>query len=292
MPLPGRAERAVRGRLRDLVELRPLLDEVPEQVAEGSIAEAYADIRRVLGVRMVVLVYRALAAQPGRLERAWDSLAANLAAGETQRNAASLEPPEIGAVEPLSRATLTVAGFDPSLLAGTLDGFDRANRLNLIGLTSLLTGAIGDPCADAAPAPPVAPGEMLPMADLAAVPHATLELLQRMSAPIAGPERPLVIPSLFRYFAHEPELLNAIWCSIEPAVTSHGFPTAVSAVSRRAQDLTMRLPYAITRTDDDETREIASRFVTTISAMIVTTRLLRVALRWDPSDAGGPSATR
>ncbi len=44
---------------------RPLLEEVSELAASGSVAEAYADIRRVLGVPMVVFVYRALAASPG-----------------------------------------------------------------------------------------------------------------------------------------------------------------------------------------------------------------------------------
>ena len=127
-----------------LSALPELLDEVPEHAAEGSVADTYADIRRVFGVPVVVFVFRALAVRPGRLERVWSSLAPNLAARETQRGAALLTAPEIGAVEPLSRARLTETDLDPRLLASTLDVFDRVNRLNLVGLTGLLAGAPGN----------------------------------------------------------------------------------------------------------------------------------------------------
>ena len=52
-------------------------------------------------------------------------------------------------------------------------------------------------------APSPQPREMLPMADLASLEPGTIALLQRMSAPVAGPEQPILIPSLFRYFAHD-----------------------------------------------------------------------------------------
>lgn len=257
----------------------PLLDEVSEQAALGSVASTYADIRRVLGVATVVLIYRVLAAEPGRLERAWGAIAANLAAADTQRVAASLDPPAVGDIEPLPRATFTAAGVDPALLAGTLDGFDCANRLNLIGLSALLAGVPGSPEADPAPAPPQAPRAMLPMADLGSLPLGTLDLLQRMSTPVAGPERPILIPSLFRYFAHDQDLLGALWHSIGPAVESDHFRGAVSAVQERARDLAEGLPYPVAQSDDRGTREIVTRFMTAIPGMIVTTKLLRLAFR-------------
>ena len=46
-----------------------------------------------------------------------------------------------------------------------------------------------------------------------------MTLLQEMSAPIAGPEEPLVIPSLFRYLAHDERLLQETWRSIAPVIT-------------------------------------------------------------------------
>lgn len=255
-----------------------LLEEVSEQTAAGSIADTYADIRRVLGVPMVVLVYRALAAQPGRLEHIWSVLAANLAARDTQRNAESICPPEIGSVEPVPRAFLTAARLDRALLADTLDAFDRANRLNLIGLTSLLVGAPGNPSADSTPGPSETPRKLLPMAELASLPQSTLELLQRISVPLAGPGPPIVIPSLFRYFAHDHELLEKIWHTIGHAITSDRFPSAVIKLSTHARVLAGRLPYSVPRVDDHDTREIATRFTTVLPAMIVTTNLVRLAL--------------
>ena len=257
----------------------PLIGEITERAARGSVADVYADIRRVLGVPMVVFVYRALAATPGRLERVWEALAPNLASVGAQRDAASLNPPECWKILPLRQAAFEVAGIDRSRLARTLDGFDRANRLNLIGLQALLAGTPGDRVAERREAPSAEPYEMLPMADLASLEPGTIGLLQRMSAPIAGPERPILIPSLFRYFAHDRDLLEAIWQSIGPTVENQRFPTAVTAITERAREHSRRLPHPVPRAHDRGTREILTRFVTTIPGMIVTTKLLRLALR-------------
>ena len=188
--------------------------------------------------------------------------------------------PEIGRVEPLPPETVALAGVDPHLLAATLDCFDRANRLNLIGLTTLLIGSPGNADVDPGPASPtVSPPELLPMADLGSIPPTRLALLREMSAPIAGPEEPLVIPSLFRYLAHDERLLQATWHSIAPAITDTRFQDAVTTISRHAQELGARMPHPVPRLDDRSAVRIVTRFVTTIPGMIVTTRLLRRALR-------------
>ena len=135
-----------------------LLAEVSEKAARGSVASTYVDIRRVLGVPTVVLVYRVLAVQPGRLEHVWGAIAPNLAVAATRRDARMLDAPEIGSVKQVPEETISAAGIDPVLLAATLDCFDRSNRLNLIGLTALLTGSPGNPAADPRRASPtVAP---------------------------------------------------------------------------------------------------------------------------------------
>ena len=122
------------------------------------------------------------------------------------------------------------------------------------------------------------------MADLGSIPQARLTLLREMSAPIAGPEEPLVIPSLFRYLTHDERLLQATWRSIAPAIRETRFQDAVATISRQAQDLGARMPHAVPRLDDHSAARIVARFVTTIPGMIVTTRLLRLALRVAPVD--------
>ena len=255
-----------------------LLGEVPEEAATGTVADTYAEIRRIFGVPMVMLVYRALAARPGRLEYVWDAISDNMAASETQRTSACLNPPEVGAAEPLPRASVARAKLDQAQLAATLDAFDRSNRLNLIGLTSLLEGTLGNPAADRSPAPPVRPREMLPAADLASLPHATLELLREMSAPIVGHQQPILVPSLFRYFAHDEHLLRAIALSLRPLVAGDDFPGAVTTVSQHARGVARLLPYPVERAHDGDTRKITARFLTALPSMIVTTALLRVIL--------------
>ena len=47
---------------------------ITEANATGEIAEIFADIRRVLRVDVVNLIWRHLATIPGALPRAWDSL--------------------------------------------------------------------------------------------------------------------------------------------------------------------------------------------------------------------------
>jgi len=255
-----------------------LLEEVSEEAARGSVADTYADIRRVLGVPMVVFVYRALAASPGRLERVWSVLRPSLVSVATQRNAESLDASTPGAVIPVDTEVLERARVSPRGLAVTLDAFDRANRLNLIGLEALLAGTRGDQAADRTEAQlSPTPAEMLPMANLNSLEPHTHALLQMMSARIAGPERPILIPSLFRYFAHDEGLLRAIWRSIGPVVEHGRFPESVASVRTRACELSSRLPYPVPSVDDGGTREITSRVAAMIPGMIVTTKLLRLA---------------
>ena len=194
------------------------------------------------------------------------------------------EAPEIGSVEPMPPETIAMAGVDPHLLAATLDCFDRSNRLNLIGLTTLLTGSPGNANVDPRPASPTEPREMLPMTDLESIPRTRVALLREMSAPIAGPEEPLVIPSLFRYLAHDERLLQATWHSIAPAIMDDHFQDAVTTISGHAQELGAQMPHPVPRLDDRSAVRIVTRFVTTIPGMIVTTRLLRRALRVAPVD--------
>ena len=111
---------------------QPPLLEVSEQAARGSVAKTFADIRRVLGIRMVVLIYRALAASPGRLEHIWDTW--RPISPPPKRSATrhrSIHRDRRGRAAATS--DLAAAGIDPALLASTLDGFNRANRLNLVG---------------------------------------------------------------------------------------------------------------------------------------------------------------
>ena len=64
----------------------PILEEVPEKAATSEIAAIYAELRAALGVPIVNLVFRNMAAVPGCLPWAWACLAP-LYRGETLHRA-------------------------------------------------------------------------------------------------------------------------------------------------------------------------------------------------------------
>lgn len=256
----------------------PALPEIVEAEARGSVAATYAAIRRVLGVEMVVLYYRVLAAEPGRVERVWAALEPNLASVAGRAAAAGLAPHGFALAAPLDARSLREGGLDVVAAPATVEAFDRANRLNLVALSALLHGAPGDPVADRAPAPALDPIPTLPLPALAALPPDARALLERISVPLAGPERPILVPSMLRVFAHDRALLAALWRSVGPPVESGDLAAAVDDLVVQARSAAERLPYPVAREADDETRGITARFVRTIPAMIVVCDLVRAAL--------------
>jgi len=260
------------------------LAEVPEAKADGLVAEVYDEIRRVTGVPTVAFVYRALAVEPEELAAAWADLAPNLSHPGVRASAARLDGSRAGRAARLPDAVVSV---DRSAAAATLAAFDRLNRLNLVGLTALLDGVDAPgaraPATDAAD--PIAGG--LPMADLDALPRATIALLERMSVPVSGPTRPILIPSLYRYFAADHALLAALWEAIRPVAESGALERAAAALRTEAGVLARTLPYGVRRLERDTARDVVARFSTTIPAMIVVTGLVRQAL-----DARYPTGLR
>lgn len=269
----------------------PLLPEIPEGAATGSVAATYAEIRRVTGVPFVVFVYRVLATQPGRLERSWAELAPNLASAEGRAARAELEaaapPAAAGPLRPLPAGAVAAAGVDLAAVTATLAGFRRANAANSVGLWALLDGVAGRAPAPPGPVPaadPLPPG--LPLADLAALPPATVAVLEEMSAPVAGDEPPLLVPSMFRTFAHDEALLRALATALRPALESPAFRPAVEALAARGRELAQSLPHPVTRLDDAEARRVVERFLRAIPAMLLTGSLIERAF------AGGPGGER
>lgn len=253
------------------------LPEVAEADAEGRVAELYADIRRVLGLPLVNLVYRHLAVEPGRLESTWRSLRPNLAsrgADEAARLlAAAAAPPP---VEPLAAAALARAGLagDRAALArATLDTYARGNSRNLLGMWALLDGcAGGGPGAEPLDPPP--PEPILPMADLAALDRPTRELLEELSRPLVGGGPPVLVPSLLRHFA-EPPLLALVREALGPA--AGGRSARRAAVSETARGLAAALPHPVAPLAEGAGRDVAARFAGTISALLVAGETLRAA---------------
>jgi len=251
----------------------PRLAEVPEWAAAGPLAGLYADIRSVLGLPMVNLVYRHLATRPGLLERCWTALRPNLAS-----SAAAAAATELGALAALGGPQVSlVAGLPEEtvrLARATAGAYGRGNALNVLAMFALLDGCCGG--AGGEEVPPPAPAPILPMASLDELAPPVAELLDEISLRVVGGEEPRLVPSLFRHFAGDERLLAASWAVLEP-----GLDEALERAGRvagRARTLAADLPHPVPKLQDERARDVARRFSKATSRMLVCGELLGAAL--------------
>lgn len=258
------------------------LPEVAEAAATGSVAETYADIRRVLGLPFVNLVYRHLAATPGVLEETWTQLRPNLTSAGAEEAAEQLTPAALPGVIPIPRSALAAAGFsaeETALASATLDAYARANARNLLAVHSLLDGCSGDRQLGSGAARAPEPAEpILPMADLAALTPAAAAVLDEMSLAVTGPEEPRLVPSLLRHFARSPCLLALLWTVLRPALEEEAAAARAAELAGHARELAARLPHPVRPIADGEARQVLGRFAAAMSQMLVIGELLRSAL--------------
>lgn len=257
------------------------LAEITEDRATGTLAETYDDIRAVLGVPFVSLVYRAVAVVDGRLDAVWEAVRPNLLSELTHQLAAALGTVSISPVPRVDGAVVAESGLDLQLAADTLAAFHRANTRNAIVLWALQGGHDGGAPPLRRPAPRTSIPQILPMADLASLSASASALLTRMSVPIAGAEPPVVIPSLLRCFAFDEPLLAALCRSLRPLLESDAYREHVSDVRTLAQTSAAALPYGVAPCPDAEAQQIIDRFLRTIPAMIAAAPMIAAALSVD-----------
>lgn len=258
------------------------LPEVAEAAATGSVAETYADIRLVLGLPLVNLVYRHLAATPGLLEETWAQLRPNLRSTAAEEAARQLAPAALPGVVPIPRSALAAAGLsaeEATLALATLDAYARANARNLLAVHALLDGCSGDrrlrSGAARAPAPA---GPILPMADLDALAPAAAAVLDEMSLAVTGLEEPRLVPSLLRHFARSPCLLALLWTVLRPALEDEDTAAPAAELAGHARALAARLPHPVRPLAEGETKQVLLRFAVAMPQILVIGELLRTAL--------------
>ena len=260
----------------------PLLAEIAESSSEGEVAVLYARIRATLGVPFVGLIYRTLAADPGRLEWVWAQLEPFLAQPDTRDAAAALDP-GVNRMAPLIGAEPAV---DPDTefaarAAATLAAYDHMNRLNLMGMSALLQPDRAPSPSARSAVPPMparwASDDLLPMGDPSTLPGEDRDLLLRISASILPAAGPILVPSLLRHFA-APGLLAQLWPSVSPIVESELFKTAAGDLRRQAAEVPMPAGIRMQRPADTAILETCARFEVATSTMIVMGTILGRAL--------------
>jgi hypothetical protein len=190
------------------------LAELSESAATGEKAAIYAEVKRLGGVPMVALVLRHIATLPGGLEWTWSAIGPAWRGGLLQETAWRIAraAPE----EPLARIprqALAALGVDDAGLREiriVLDAYNRANPENMLTVACLLRLLGGARSAKDLPVrawtPPAAPGPLVPMIDVTAMPREVADLLDLVAAPgEAG--APRVVQSLYRHLGHRPAFL-------------------------------------------------------------------------------------
>jgi len=267
---------------------------ISEADATGEIADLYADIRASLGVPLVNLIWRNLAAIPGGLAWAWRSVKPLYANGAIQAEArALLEGQQLPDMPVLPVSALRAAGVDggaEKAIHAILESYDRSNPLNLVALSALLAGLNGetapaDPAAlpDTAKAPEldVALPTLLPLDDMA---DSTADLVRGINR-LGARGQDHIIVSMPRHLAHWPGYLALYWTLIAPLDangTLHGCIDAVLADGRR-RGARLAAGFAAVETPPEESRAAIEATLDdfcrhAISRMIPVVSLLKRAM--------------
>ncbi|MGE0717387.1 MAG: hypothetical protein AB7P02_18215 [Alphaproteobacteria bacterium] len=221
-------------------------DPVPairEDEATGIVAELFEDLRRTMGVPMVNLVWRHLAAMPGALDWTWGTLKPLYASGAIAAAMAALHGrmtlPPLPAMPAAALRAVGLASADIAAVARMLDSYDRGNSMNLLAFSTLLGRLDGmPPTAGALPetAPPPVEGRLPRLLVAAEMTPAAAELVVRLNA-LGQPEVGPIIASLYRHLAHWPGYLAMAWALLAPIDSSGALRPAIARTRSEAMSL-------------------------------------------------------
>lgn len=275
---------------------------IAEADATGEIAELYADIRATLGVPLVNLIWRGLAAIPGGLAWAWPSVKPLYASGLIQGEARLLRKNQrLPAIRPMPAAALRAVGIDAATEAtvrGILESYDRSNPLNLIALSALLA-IVRDEVSAETRRKAVAPSgadmplsfPLPPLRPLDTVPTDTMDLIRAVNR-LGARGRDHIIVTMPRHLAQFPGFLALYWALLSPLDASGALSRCIDAVVADGQLRGTRLAGALAK-DRQPPAQSRDMIVATlddfvrnaISRMIPVVSLLKLAMPVDGEDA-------
>lgn len=271
------------------------LPEIKEGDATGRIARLYDDIRAVIGIPIVNLIFRHMATVDGCLDWTWSLLRPLYVSGKIPTAADALTdgvlPDHVTDLSgPIRQAGLT--GADVDAIACVLESYGRANPMNAVGLQVVdlvLAGQQQDTddrlglLADGDLLRPKGLAGLLPMTDPASAPERVQIALNKLAFQIHGADTG-VIPSLYRHFGQWPDFLEALEPALAPAL-SGGIEDAAqtmledSKVHARTLYNELRLPDSDPNTQMKEAlNQLIAQFPLNICRMTVLATLLRRGL--------------
>jgi hypothetical protein len=223
---------------------------ITEAAAAGAIAEIFADIRQVLGVDVVNLIWRHLATIPGALPWAWGSLRPLYADGTIAAEARALHReltlPQLLPFPPELLAAVDLTDSDIAAIRNILAAYDRTNAMALIALSALLCRL------DERSSRAKLPGDQAPSPEpLLPIPLPSLPSLSELRQPVAdlvltlnrlGTRRePPILASMYRHLAYWPAYLALSWALISPLDADGSLDRAIADARAKAQMQAARL---------------------------------------------------
>ena len=197
---------------------------ITEASATGENAAVFADIRQVLGVGVVNLIWRHLATVEGALPWAWQALRPLYADGSVIAEAAALRHevalPPMPPIQGDVYAGLGLRPGDLTAIRSVLTAYDHTNGMAVVALTALRAHLDGRTPKDAKAARPIPASPslriLLPkLLDLAEMPPEIAALVTALNG--FGTQRhDAVLASMYRHLAHWPSYLSFAWLLLAP----------------------------------------------------------------------------
>jgi hypothetical protein len=226
---------------------------ITEAAATGETAAIFADIRQVLGVDVVNLIWRHLATIDGALPWAWGTLRPLYDDGSVISEATALHKalalPPMPAIPAEVFAGLGLHADDLAAIRGVLAAYDHTNAMAAVALTALrarLDGRTPHDSAAAEPAPVAATAriglpKLLDLTDMQTETAALVTALNGFGTRRSG----AVLASMYRHLAHWPSYLSFAWLLLAPPDGDGGLAVAIDkaqyATQSRANRLLVRL---------------------------------------------------
>ncbi|MBV9828974.1 MAG: hypothetical protein JO001_25405 [Alphaproteobacteria bacterium] len=219
---------------------------IAEVAASGETAAIFADIRHVLGVAVVNLIWRHLATIPGALPAAWGMLRPLYADGTITAEATALHRdialPALPGFPAEALALVGVGAAELAPLRSILAAYDRTNAMALVALSALAQRLSANPAvgqtsirhhagdqaanAEQIPLPPLpAMAELAP--DVASLVSRLNGLGTRRATPI--------LASMYRHLAHWPGYLALAWMLVAPLNADGTLDQLIAAALANAQ---------------------------------------------------------
>jgi hypothetical protein len=267
---------------------------IAEASATGAVAEIFADIRRVLGVEVVNLIWRHLATIPDALPWSWEMLRPLYIDGTITKEAqvlrGGLSLPDLPSLPQDLLVAIGLGSDEQATIRNILAAYDRTNAMALVALSGLLcrldepptaTGQLPVKRPELSPEP--APIPLPPLPSLESLPEPVANLVLTLNRFGTRRENP-VLASMYRHLAYWPGYLALSWALIAPLDADGSLAAAIEDALAKARTQGARLAVQLHAPPDPTTAAVIRSAVEpfagdVIAKMVVICALLRAATR-------------